>query len=126
MFKHQKIALIVFNSFQIEGTRFFTSDESSLQLAYMHHPEGKVFSPHLHNEVKREITVTQEVFIIQKGKVKVNFYNDAKHFLDREILSKGDVLLQISGGHSFEVLEDLEMFEIKQGPYVGIADKTYF
>ena len=32
----------------------------------------------------------------------------------------------ISGGHGFKVLEDLEMFEIKQGPYAGDMDKTRF
>ncbi len=30
------------------------------------------------------------------------------------------------GGHGFEVLEDVEMFEVKQGPYVGDSDKTRF
>jgi hypothetical protein len=32
----------------------------------------------------------------------------------------------ITGGHGFEVLEALEMIEIKQGPYVGEQDKTRF
>jgi hypothetical protein len=36
------------------------------------------------------------------------------------------VILLITGGHGFEVIEDLEMVEIKQGPYVGEQDKTRF
>jgi len=36
------------------------------------------------------------------------------------------VILLASGGHGFEVLEDLEMIEVKQGPYAGDADKTRF
>jgi hypothetical protein len=32
----------------------------------------------------------------------------------------------ISGGHGFEVLEDLNMVEVKQGPYVGDTDKKRF
>jgi hypothetical protein len=34
--------------------------------------------------------------------------------------------LLIAGGHGFEVLEDLNMVEVKQGPYVGDMDKTRF
>jgi hypothetical protein len=41
-------------------------------------------------------------------------------------LHGGDVILLIKGGHGFEVEEDVEMFEIKQGPYAGDADKTRF
>jgi hypothetical protein len=31
-----------------------------------------------------------------------------------------------AGGHGFEVIEDVEMIEVKQGPYQGEADKTRF
>jgi hypothetical protein len=36
------------------------------------------------------------------------------------------VILLIQGGHGFEVLEELEMIEVKQGPYAGEGDKTCF
>ena len=35
-------------------------------------------------------------------------------------------MLLSSGGHGFEVLEDLVMVEVKQGPYSGDNDKTRF
>jgi hypothetical protein len=38
-------------------------------------------------------------------------------------LAAGDVML-IRGGHGFEVIEDLEMIEVKQGPYAGDLDKV--
>jgi hypothetical protein len=41
-------------------------------------------------------------------------------------LEGGDVILLVNGGHGFEVLEEVEMFEVKQGPYVGDQDKTRF
>jgi len=126
VYRGERLALIVFQSMQAEGTQFLTPDESSLQLAYMSHAAGKVLAPHVHNEVAREITRTQEVFMIRKGKVRVDFYNNAQEYLDSQVLSRGDVLLQVSGGHSFEVLEDIEMIEVKQGPYLGEGDKTYF
>ena len=42
------------------------------------------------------------------------------------VLGPGDVILLISGGHGFEVLEELNMVEVKQGPYAGETDKTRF
>jgi len=42
-----------------------------------------------------------------------------KNNLESHVLSQHDVILLIKGGHGFEVLEEIEMFEIKQGPYVG-------
>ena len=36
------------------------------------------------------------------------------------------MILLIQGGHGFEVLEEVEMIEVKQGPYVGEQDKTCF
>jgi hypothetical protein len=41
-------------------------------------------------------------------------------------LEAGDVILLISGGHGFEVVEEVEMFEVKQGPFGGNMDKTRF
>lgn len=64
--------------------------------------------------------------VIKKGKLKVNFYNDNKEYIESYVLKEGDVILLASGGHGFEVLDDVEMFEIKQGPYAGEADKTRF
>jgi hypothetical protein len=42
------------------------------------------------------------------------------------VLEAGDTILLISGGHGFEVLEELDMIEVKQGPYAGDSDKTRF
>src|SRR6185369_5395734 len=69
---------------------------------------------------------TQEVLFIRRGRLRVDFYDETKQYLSSRILEAGDVILLIQGGHGFEVLEDLEMFEVKQGPYVGEVDKTRF
>ena len=47
-------------------------------------------------------------------------------YLESRILQAGDVILLATGGHGFQVLEDLEMIEVKQGPYAGETDKTRF
>ncbi|PKL18928.1 MAG: hypothetical protein CVV49_03545 [Spirochaetae bacterium HGW-Spirochaetae-5] len=124
--KNEILAIIVRADFSNHGINFFTPDDFSQQLAYMSHPAGKVIDPHVHNPVKREVHFTKEVLFIRKGKLRVDFYDDCKNYLESRILESGDVLLLASGGHGFEALEDLEMFEVKQGPYAGENDKTRF
>jgi hypothetical protein len=63
---------------------------------------------------------------VKKGKLRVDLYSDAREYRDSRVLEGGDVILLVSGGHGFEVLEDVEMIEVKQGPYTGDADKTRF
>jgi hypothetical protein len=76
--------------------------------------------------VSREVIQTQEVLFIKSGKVRVDFYDDDQHYLDSRIVQQGDVILLASGGHGFEMLEESEMIEVKQGPYIGERDKVRF
>jgi len=120
------LAIIVRNSFSSSGVRFFTPGEYSQQLAHMSHPVGKLIDPHVHNSVQREVLLTQEVLFIKRGKLRVDFYDDDRNYLESRVLEAGDVILLAAGGHGFEVLEELEMIEVKQGPYAGDLDKTRF
>jgi mannose-6-phosphate isomerase-like protein (cupin superfamily) len=126
VFQDELLAIIVYSPFNQPGIHFFTDNQLSQQLAYMHHPKGKLIQPHVHNPVSREVAYTQEVLFIKSGRLKVNFYSPQKKYLESRELVTGDVILLIKGGHGFEVLEELEMFEVKQGPYVGEQDKTRF
>jgi mannose-6-phosphate isomerase-like protein (cupin superfamily) len=120
------MAIIIRASYSRPGITFVTDPALSQQVAYMQHARGKLIEPHLHNPVHREVHMTQEVLILRKGRMRVDFYDGQKSYLQSRTLDAGDVILLISGGHGFEVLEDLEMFEVKQGPYAGDADKTRF
>ena len=125
-YQTEVLAIIVRRNFHKKGIHFFTSNDLSQQLAYMSHPTGKEIQPHVHKKVQREVQFTQETLFIRKGKLKVDFYSVDQEYLESRILESGDVILLIKGGHGFEVLEDLEMFEVKQGPYAGDADKIKF
>ena len=122
----ETLAIVIKANYMKEGIEFFTPDDYSQQLAYMKHPQGKIILPHVHNEVKRQVHFTQEVLVIKSGKLRVDFYTQAKEYLESFMLEAGDVILLASGGHGFEVIEDVEMFEIKQGPYAGENDKIRF
>lgn len=120
------LAIIVRASYDKPGISFFTPSDLSQQLAYMRHPVGKIIEPHVHNPVPREVHFTQEVLFIRRGKIRVDFYDNRQNYLHSRILSSGDVILLATGGHGFEILEEVEMIEVKQGPYAGDQDKTRF
>ena len=120
------VAIIVRKDFEKQGIHFFTPNDYSQQLAYMSHPTGKDIQPHVHKKVQREVYYTQETLFIRKGKLQVDFYSDDQQYQESRVLEAGDVILLIKGGHGFKVLEDLEMFEVKQGPYAGDEDKIKF
>jgi hypothetical protein len=125
-FNEEVYAIIIHNNFSQKGIRFFTPDSYPQQLAYMNHEKGKIITPHIHNHFERIIEKTSEVLFIKRGKLRVDFYNNNRELIDNKTLSAGDVILLISGGHGFEVIEDVEMFEVKQGPYIGDNDKVKF
>ena len=121
------IALIIRNNYNSTGVDFLTPDSFSQQLAFINHPKETSIKPHIHKLAKREVFYTQEVLIIRKGKLKVDLYTNDKQYICSRILCSGDVILLASGGHGFEMIEDTEMIEVKQGPYINAeSDKERF
>ena len=121
--KEKLLAMIIRSNYQCEGVDFITPNEYSQQVAYMHHPTGKVIDAHVHNLVYRNVVFTQEVLIIKKGILRVDFYDEYEDYLESRDLYAGDIILLVSGGHGFKVIEEVEMVEVKQGPYSGEQDK---
>lgn len=122
----QIIAIIIKANYEKNGIEFFTPGDFSQQLGYMNRRKGYTIEPHVHKLVERKVFHTQEVLFIKSGRVKVNLFDNNRVFLTTKTLEKGDVILLASGGHGFEMLEDSELIEIKQGPYCGDEDKVRF
>jgi mannose-6-phosphate isomerase-like protein (cupin superfamily) len=122
----QLCAIILPASHGEPGIQFFTRNDFSQQLASMSYPPGKIIPAHTHNPVQREVLHTQEALFVRRGKVRVDFYTQQREYRKSRVLGPGDVILLIAGGHGFEVLEELNMVEVKQGPYAGEMDKTRF
>jgi mannose-6-phosphate isomerase-like protein (cupin superfamily) len=121
-----KFAIIIRNGDIQPGIHFVTPDHFSQQLASMRHPAGHLIKPHTHNPVPRAVQYTNEVLFLRRGRLRVDFYSDSGSYYESRELGPGDVILLIAGGHGFEVIEEIEMIEVKQGPYAGAADKTCF
>jgi len=119
-----ELAVILRASYVREGITFLTPNDYSQQLGYMHRRAGYRIPAHIHNSVPRSVTYTREVLFVKSGRLRVDFYGDDRQYVESCILNAGDVILLASGGHGFEMLEDTEMIEVKQGPYAGDQDKT--
>jgi hypothetical protein len=122
----KELALIIRRSYKKAGIEFFTPNHYSQQVGYMKRPSGYVIPPHIHNPVLCEVSYTNEVLYIKSGRVRVDFYSDTQQYLESSVLETGDVILLAFCGHGFEMLEESEIIEVKQGPYTGDQDKTRF
>jgi hypothetical protein len=124
--KGQLLAIIIRDGHSARGIQFLTPPDFSQQLAYMKRPAGHEIAPHVHNVVRREVFHTQETLFVRRGKVRVDFYAKTRQLVCERILGAGDVVLLVSGGHGFEMIEESEIIEVKQGPYAGDGDKVRF
>jgi mannose-6-phosphate isomerase-like protein (cupin superfamily) len=122
----KELALIIRHSYNKNGIEFFTPSDYSQQVGYMKRPTGYVIPPHIHNPVLCEVSYTNEVLFIKSGRVRVDFYSDDQRYLESSILETGDVILLAFCGHGFEMLEETEIIEVRQGPYTGDHDKIRF
>lgn len=120
------LAIIIRHSFDESGIQFFTPNEFSQQLAFMRRPQDEEIGAHVHNAVSRKVEYTQEVLFIRSGRLRVDFYTSEQVYLHSRVLEEGDVILLADGGHGFKVLEEVQMVEVKQGPYAGKDDKERF
>ncbi|MCL2651233.1 MAG: hypothetical protein FWD60_09465 [Candidatus Azobacteroides sp.] len=120
------LGIIIRRNFSNESITFFTPENFSQQLGYMNRPKGYRIMPHIHKLVERKVELTQEVLFIKSGKVRVDFYDENRNYLESRIIVEGDVILLAHGGHGFYMLEPSEMIEVKQGPYCGEMDKERF
>jgi hypothetical protein len=126
IFDNNLYAIVVKHNYSDEGIKFFTPDDFSQQLAYMNRPKGYEIQPHYHNLVERKVSLTQEVLVIKKGHLYVDFYDLNESYKGSIELITGDIILLASGGHGFRMIENTEIIEVKQGPYSGELDKTRF
>lgn len=121
-----ELAIIVRAGFDEPGLTFFTPDDYGQQLGFMHHAAGHVVQAHVHHAVERVVTTTMEALFVRSGRVRVDLFEESRDHVATRILGPGDVILLVSGGHRFEMLEASEMIEVKQGPFAGAADKSRF
>lgn len=121
------LAMIVRANSVEDGVNFVTNPDDGMQVGFVRYKSMHVIEPHRHSPRNPIQATCTEVLAVRHGRVQVHFY--PVHLLSpvycqSRILAPGDVLIQLAGGHGFMMLEDVEMMEVKTGPYFGKdADK---
>lgn len=120
------LAYVIRATFSSDITSFFTPPEQSFQVGLVVYPEGGEIQSHFHRTIERSLSNTSEVLVVREGRCEIDIFDNQQELVATMELQTGDVMVMVSGGHGFRMLEDTVMLEIKQGPYLGIEEKQRF
>jgi hypothetical protein len=120
------ICLIVRGEPAPKKTEFYTPNEFTLQVGHIAYREGHTIARHAHPRIVRTLDRLSEVLVMQEGRAEMDLYDDDNVLVATRELRQGDLVVLVSGGHGFRMLEDTVMVEIKQGPYSGKPEKVQF
>ncbi len=115
--KNDKIVAMVFGETWEDGTRPLTDGIYPLQIIALKHPKGKVLLAHTHRPTERKTNRLMEALFVTKGLARVTVYHEGAS-IETIDLSAGQGIMMIDGGLGVEILEDAEMFEFKNGPFI--------
>ena len=118
--------MIVRSHYEPHQTGFLTEDECSQQVGFVVHPAGHEIARHIHPPRQRLIDDFMEVIFVKRGKMITEIYNPDKKLIATREIEAGDLLVMLSGGHCFRMLEDTILLEIKQGPKRESHIKEFF
>ena len=121
-----RYAEIIWADSRVSKTTFFSPAESSFQFGLLAHEAGFVEAPHYHKPVKREIDDLQQMFVVQRGVVQVDLFDDDGNLLRSVVLKAADAIVLIHGVHAIKVLEDMQCLSVKQGPFLGDQNDKVF
>ena len=120
------IAYVITGAESPSETTFVTSPDANLQVGYIVKSAGEDIARHDHKKVERNIAGTAEVLVVRDGSCEIEFYDEGRSYIESTKVSAGDVVVMLSGGHGFKILEDTVFLEVKQGPYPGLEEKDQF
>lgn len=95
-----------------------TDPRLPLQVVTLKHPKGVLLQAHLHKKRPISASISETCFVVRKGKIRLDLYSPEKSFIKFIILKEGQVFISTNGsGHSIKMLDDVEVLEIKNGPF---------
>lgn len=118
-------AVVVRANYKNKQVDFFTDNDNEFQMGMFTRGAGYQVFPHKHVCNSFQISSVQEYILIKFGKLRIEFFTDDGVKIDEVILTTGDSVLTMTGGHGITFLEDTSILEIKQGPY-SENKKVYF
>lgn len=111
--------LVRANTSSDDKYNFLTEKSEPLQLGVNFYKAGEVIDSHRHLPRDIHVERVQEALVISEGRTRLRLYDDEQRPSGEAVLASGDIVLLLSGGHGFEILDDTKIVEIKQGPYDG-------
>ncbi|HAJ05743.1 MAG TPA: hypothetical protein DCL76_04230 [Chloroflexi bacterium] len=120
------LAYVIKASFTTDITSFVTPPEHNFQVGFVVYPKHGTIQNHYHRKIDRQVSNTSEVLVVREGKCEIDIFDNNQCLVETLKLNVGDVMVMVTGGHGFRMMEDTVLLEIKQGPYIGIEEKTRF
>lgn len=124
--KGQIVALFMLGRITDDGAKFYTHPTAPMQVGTIKHRAGRMIEPHWHRNIPRVVQRTTEVLLVVSGIIEVNLYDAEWKLLRSKAILSGEAVVMFSGGHGFRVIDDCEIIEVKQGPYLEEHDKVRF
>jgi len=120
------LAYIIRGKLNPTQTTFLTPPEFKQQVGFIVYPAGGEIQRHVHRPLERHLIGTSEVVIVRRGRCEIDLYNDERQLVAVRELGQGDIMLMVTGGNGFRMLENTVFLEVKQGPYTGLEEKERF
>lgn len=100
------------------GITPLSDSNQPLQVLIHKRERGSYTNAHLHKPKQRTTHTLQECLVVLKGKIKIDFYTQDNLLFKSIYASSGEVVIFISGGHAVHILENSEIVEVKNGPFI--------
>ena len=117
IFYKNTLIAVKFKKFK-NGAIPLTDPLEPLQVLVHKRQKGKHTPAHMHTPKERITQKLQECLVVMKGKIRIDFYGLDKKFFKSIYLSAGEIVIFMNGGHAVHLLQDSEIVEVKNGPFV--------
>ena len=124
--ENKLLALVVKKNTSKKDKDFHTDHSSEFQLASFNLKKDEIIQRHYHEKQERRIFSTNEVIVLQSGKMMLTIYDSNLEKIEDIFIESGDMVALFDGGHEIKILEDSIFIEVKQGPYFEQKDKKRF
>lgn len=115
--KDGTLIAIHFDGTFTEGTQPQTEEGFPLQVLSLKHPKGKILLAHAHTPRDRTTHELMECLVVLSGRILAKIFHENELIESIEMGPK-EALMLVHGGVGYEILEDAEMMEFKNGPYL--------
>jgi hypothetical protein len=117
-----RYAEIIRATARAEKSVFFSPAGQSLQFGLLAHEAGFIEPAHFHPRIERKINDLQQMFVVQRGIIAIDFFDESHALFRTETVGVGDAVLLIHGVHAIRVIEDMQCVSVKQGPFLGVEN----